>query len=289
MRSEQEMLDLILGTAKQDDRIRAVIISGSRTNPDAPKDCFQDFDIIYVVTEMPPYVHNLEWIRRFGELMILQLPDEMDDPLSEESDGYCYLMQFTDGNRIDLTIYPLEKIDKMTWGGINLVLLDKDGYVSSLIRPGEKISIPKPPTAKAFADCTNEFWWLAPYVAKGLWREEITYARTMLDDHMRTQLTRMLSWYVGVKTEFTGDPGKLGKYLKHYLPGEWWQLLLNTYADASIDHTWKALIAMTRLFRVSAKAVAEKFQFTYPESEDQRVSAHLDHVRSLPKDATEIY
>jgi aminoglycoside 6-adenylyltransferase len=289
MRSEQEMLDLILGTAKQDDRIRAVIISGSRTNPDAPKDCFQDFDIIYVVTEMAPYVHNLEWIRRFGELMILQLPDEMDDPLSEESDGYCYLMQFTDGNRIDLTIYPLEKIDKMTWGGINLVLLDKDGYVSSLIRPGEKISIPKPPTAKAFADCTNEFWWLAPYVAKGLWREEITYARTMLDDHMRTQLTRMLSWYVGVKTEFTGDPGKLGKYLKNYLPEEWWQLLLNTYADAGIDHTWEALFTITRLFRDSAKAVAEKFQFTYPEGDDQRVSAHLDHVRSLPKDAKEIY
>jgi aminoglycoside 6-adenylyltransferase len=289
MRSDHEMLDLILGTAKQDDRIRAVIISGSRTNPDAPKDCFQDFDIIYVVTEMAPYVHNLEWIRRFGELMILQLPDEMDDPLSEESDGYCYLMQFTDGNRIDLTIYPLEKIDKMTWGGINLVLLDKDGYVSSLIRPGEKISIPKPPTAKAFADCTNEFWWLAPYVAKGLWREEITYARTMLDDHMRTQLTRMLSWYVGVKTEFTGDPGKLGKYLKNYLPEEWWQLLLNTYADAGIDHTWEALFTMTRLFRDSAKAVAEKFQFTYPEGDDQRVSAHLDQVRLLPKDAKEIY
>jgi aminoglycoside 6-adenylyltransferase len=289
MRSDHEMLDLILGTAKQDDRIRAVIISGSRTNPDAPKDCFQDFDIVYVVTEMTPFVHNLEWIRRFGELMILQLPDEMDDPLSEESDGYCYLMQYMDGNRIDLTIYPLEKIDKISWGGFNLVLLDKDEYVSSLIPPGEKISIPKPPTAKAFADCTNEFWWLAPYVAKGLWREEITYARTMLDDHMRTQLTRMLSWYVGVKTDFTGDPGKLGKYLKNYLPEEWWQLLLNTYADAGIDHTWEALFTITRLFRDSAKAVAEKFQFTYPEGDDQRVSAHLDHVRSLPKDAKEIY
>lgn len=289
MRSEQEMLDLILETARQDDRIRAVIISGSRTNPDAPKDCLQDFDIVYVVTETAPFVHNIEWIRRFGELMILQLPDEMGDPLSEENDGYCYLMQFMDGNRIDLTFFPLDKIDNMAWEGFNSVLLDKDGYVSSLIPPGEKVSIPKPPTAKAFADCTNEFWWLAPYVAKGLWREEITYARTMLDDHMRTQLMRVLSWYVGVKTDFTGDPGKSGKYLKDYLPEDWWQLLLNTYADAGINHTWEALFAMTRLFRVSTKAVAEKFQYTYPESEDRRVSAHLDHVRSLPEDAREIY
>ena len=289
MRSEQEMLDLILDTARQDDCIRAVILSGSRTNPDAPRDCFQDFDIVYVVTEMTPYVHNLEWIRRFGELMILQLPDEMADPSPEENYGFCYLMQFMDGNRIDLTCYPVEKIDEMKWEGFNVVLLDKDGYVSSLIPQGEKTSIPKPPTAKAFADCTNEFWWVAPYVAKGLWRGEILYARTMLDDYMRTQLMKMLYWYVGVKTDFTGDPGKFGKYLKNFLPGDWWQMLLNTYADASFDHTWEALFVMTSLFREAAKVVAERFNFEYPEDDDERVSAHLVHVRSLPPDASEIY
>ncbi len=31
MRSEQEMLDLILTTAREDERIRAVIMNGSRT------------------------------------------------------------------------------------------------------------------------------------------------------------------------------------------------------------------------------------------------------------------
>lgn len=36
MRSEQEMLDLILDTARQDERIRAVILNGSRANPNAP-------------------------------------------------------------------------------------------------------------------------------------------------------------------------------------------------------------------------------------------------------------
>lgn len=289
MRSEAEMLNLILDTARQDDRIRAVIISGSRTNPDAPKDRFQDFDIVYVVTEMPPFVHNLEWIRRFGELMILQLPSEMEDPFSEENDGFCYLMQFMDGNRIDLTFHPLDKMDKMDWEGFNVPLLDKDGYVSSFIPPGEKVSIPKPPSAKAFADCTNEFWWLAPYVAKGLWRKEIPYARTMLDDLMRTQLMRMLDWYVGVKTDFIGDPGKWGKYLKNYLPEDWWQLLLNTYSDSSVDHTWEALFTMSRLFRAAAKVVADEFYYIYPDSDDQRVSAHLDHVRSLTEDAKEIY
>ena len=38
MRSEKEMFDLILGTAKQDARIRAVYMNGSRTNKNVRKD-----------------------------------------------------------------------------------------------------------------------------------------------------------------------------------------------------------------------------------------------------------
>ena len=46
MRSEQEMLDLIVGIAREDKCIRAVIMNGSRANPNAPRDFFQDFDIV---------------------------------------------------------------------------------------------------------------------------------------------------------------------------------------------------------------------------------------------------
>ena len=49
MRSEQEMLELIVDTAKRDGRIRAVIMNGSRANPNAPQDIFRDFDIVYIV------------------------------------------------------------------------------------------------------------------------------------------------------------------------------------------------------------------------------------------------
>jgi aminoglycoside 6-adenylyltransferase len=39
-------------------------------------------------------------------------------------------------------------------------------------------------------------------MAKGLWREEILYARYMLDQILREQLLKMLTWHIGVKTEF---------------------------------------------------------------------------------------
>ena len=36
MRSEQEMFDLILSFAKEEERVRAVVLNGSRANPNAP-------------------------------------------------------------------------------------------------------------------------------------------------------------------------------------------------------------------------------------------------------------
>ena len=60
MRSEQEMLELIVETARSDDRIRAVIMVGSRANPKARRDIFQDFDIVYLVKDVAPFRMNLE-------------------------------------------------------------------------------------------------------------------------------------------------------------------------------------------------------------------------------------
>jgi aminoglycoside 6-adenylyltransferase len=289
MRNEQEMLNLIVDTAQSDERIRAVIMNGSRLNPSAPRDPFQDYDIVYIVTEVAPFRDNHEWIERFGELMILQMPENMDDPPPSNDGVFVYLMQFADGNRIDLALYPLAKVDQLERDSLSLLLLDKDGIIETFPPASDIDYMPKPPTAKAFADCCNEFWWVCPYVAKGLWREEILYARSMLDQVVREQLMKMLTWHIGVKTEFSKNPGKQGKYFREYLEPELWDLLLKTYADASYPNTWQALHIMTDLFRITALQVAEHFGFDYPHGDDERVSAHLKHVQSLPRNATEIY
>jgi aminoglycoside 6-adenylyltransferase len=289
MRSEQHMLELILNTAKNDDRIRAVIMNGSRTNPNAPRDLFQDFDIVYLVTEVSPFTEDRTWINRFGEFIILQMPDTMQDPPPANDDSFAYLMQFTDGNRIDLTLFPISKLEELGKDSLSLLLLDKDGLLKPFAPPSDSDYLPSPPSAKAFADCCNEFWWVCPYVAKGLWREEILYAKTLLDEVLRKQLMEMLIWYVGVKTQFSRSPGKFGKYLKQYLPPELWTMLEQTYSDASYEHTWEALLSMGNLFRMTATTVATDMGFDYPYADDEKVSAHLRHVRSLPKNATEIY
>ncbi|MHB8856308.1 MAG: aminoglycoside 6-adenylyltransferase [Bellilinea sp.] len=289
MRAEAEILGLILEFARNQDGIRAVLMNGSRVNPNAKKDLFQDYDITCYVLDVQPFRGDLRIPQFFGELMILQTPEDMGDPEPNDDGSYAYLMQFMDGNRIDLSFHPLEHIADIPEDSLSVVLLDKDGLIAPLPPPSDRSYLPVKPSAKAFADCCNEFWWVTPYAAKGLWRGELTYAHTILDIYLRDPLMKMLTWYFGVLTGFKKSAGKFGKYLETGLDDDLWQQLTRTYADADPENIWQALFAMGSLFRRAAQSVAEAFGFSYPEQDGERVSAFIRRIRELPPDAETIY
>ncbi len=288
MRSEAEMFALIHNFAGSREDIRAVVMNGSRVNPNAAKDPFQDYDIACYVKDVDAFRGDLSIPQYFGELMILQLPDDMGDPEPENNGTYAYLMQFMDGNRIDLSFHPLESVDTIQQDSLSRVLLDKDKRIAALPAPSDRGYWPKPPSAKAFEDCCNEFWWVSVYAAKGLWRGELTYAHSILDGYVRDQLMKLLTWYFGINTGFEKSAGKCGKYLKSGLSEAEWQQLEDTYADSDPEHTWQALFAMGDLFRQTAGSVAQEFGFSYPAKDDERVSAFLRRIHDLPADATEL-
>lgn len=289
MRSEKEMLDLILNVAKNDENIRAVVMNGSRVNPNAKKDPFQDFDIVYFVTDVAPYRRNNTFISQYGELMILQTPEDMGSPPPEDDGHYAYLMQFLDGNRIDLSFYSLENIPACIEDSLTIVLLDKDHCIPDLPRPTDRSYLPQKPTAKQFDDCCNEFWWVSTYVAKGLWRDELTYTKHILDVYVREELIKMLTWYIGTQTDFQKSPGKMGKYFNQFLTPAMWEQLQSTYADWQTEHIWDSLFVMCNLFRETGRAVGEHFGFHYPDQDDKNVTNYLKHVRRLPQNAKTIY
>ena len=103
MRTETEMLDVILQTAKTL-QVKAVAMSGSRTDTKAPKDEFQDYDVVYVVDDLDNLTSDLSWLDQFGKRII-----EQEVALDHRR---LYLMLFEDGNRIDLTLCPKEHIQE---------------------------------------------------------------------------------------------------------------------------------------------------------------------------------
>ncbi len=289
MRSEKEMLDLILTYARHDDNIRAVVMNGSRANPNAPKDIFQDYDIACLVKDMTPYMRNPNIPPLFGEILILQEPEDMQEPPAENDGHYTYLMQFKDGNRIDLSFAPPELFKPVIEDSLTVVLLDKDGILKDIPPSSDRDYLPKKLTDKQFRDCCNEFWWCTLYVAKSLWRGEPTYAKYMMDVVVREeQLMKMLVWYFGIKTDFKVAPGKFGKYIKKQIEPEIWAELEKTYSNANYENIWESLFTMGNLFRRLATEVAAEFGFQYHQQEDNNVSDFIRRIKRLPKDAKEI-
>lgn len=290
MRTEKEMYDLIIGTAKADERIRAVYMNGSRTNPNVPRDIFQDYDIVYVVTENKPFYENKNWIDIFGERLYMQCPDELDKSVGMDVDfdkSYARLIQLADGNRIDLTVRPA-RCSGVTDDKLCKILLDKDGILPDIPAPTDEDYRVKKPTAAEFYAACNNFWWCINNAAKGLWREEIPYVHDMINHCICPQVVKILSWKIGFDTDFTVSVGKSAKYMYKWLEPSVWQRFLATYSGSDILEIWRSVFVMCGLMDEFAPEIAEKLQTEYDLTMAKNSRMWLEKVQKLPKNAQKI-
>lgn len=280
MRTEKEMMSLIISVAEQDDRVRAVAMNGSRTNVNVPKDEFQDYDVVYLVTDLESFLGNPDWINVFGKRMILQTPENMAMFPPELGGRFSYLMLFEDGTRIDLILIPIEEKEAYYMEDrLTVVLLDKDEEMPKRSKPTDQDYWVKKPSAAFFVDCCNEFWWVSTYVAKGLARREILYAYDHLNQ-VREMLRTMLEWKVGIETDFSLSVGKNSKYLKHYLEPNLWGRLLKTYPTGDYEQVWQALFEAIDLFEEIAIEVASNLDYQYAVEEAEKVKQYLEQINS---------
>src|SRR6185436_16080764 len=152
MRTSDEIKKLITDKAVSDSGIRAVLLNGSRANPNVVPDKFQDFDVAYIVTEIGSFISDHSWTNIFGEILIRQLPDEMElgKEAGEENFSFSYLMLFKDGNRIDLTLFPKDKLEtNFNSDSLTIVWLDKDNIFANIEKTSDKDYLIRLPSKKA--------------------------------------------------------------------------------------------------------------------------------------------
>lgn len=271
MRSEDEMMHLILQTAKEDERVRAVYLNGSRTNPNAPHDKFQDYDVVYVVTDTKPYRENPDWINHFGTVFYMQMPEANDELLGREcnlEETFGWLAIFIDGNRVDIHVSSVEYADAdIRSDRLCRILLDKDGRYGDVPAESDADHYVKKPTVNEYHCECNEFYWCLNNIAKGLARRELTYAMDMLYDVVRPCLSVMIGWKIGAENDWSVSVGKSGKYMNRYLTPEVWNRYLATVPSCEYEAIKHATETMIALFEETAKEVAGYLGTTYNQTE----------------------
>lgn len=266
MRTETEMLDVILKTAETL-QVKAVAMSGSRTNQNAPKDEFQDYDVVYVVDDLDNLTSDLSWLDYFGKRII-----EQEVVLDHRR---LYLMLFEDGNRIDLTLCPKEHIKEWVDSEAGFTVLEDPNGLFEPYSPSPQRFWTNPASAIDFENACNEFWWVSAYVVKGICRNQLIYATDHLYGICQQEFLKILAWQVA-SARGKVDIGKNYKYLFQYLPAEKEKEFSNLLDFSSIEKLSQSLLATMQLFHREAQRLAQKLGFDYDKEVAEKMIEYAE-------------
>ena len=260
------MLNLILQIAKKI-QVDAVALSGSRTDGQAPKDKFQDYDVVYVVEDLDTLTRDLAWLDQFGTRII-----EQHNILGNRR---LYLMLFEDGNRIDLTLCPKVHIKEWVESEADFTVLEdtKGLFVPYSLNPQRYWE--SPASEIDFEKACNEFWWVSAYVVKGICRKQVIYATDHLYCICQQELLKILAWQIA-SDRGAVDIGKNFKYLFNYLPIEKEKEFSALLDFSSIEKITQSLLATIQLFHQEAQSLAQKMGFKYEKEVAEKMIQYAE-------------
>ena len=266
MRTDQEILDLILQIAKKL-QVEAVALSGSRTNQKVQTDEFQDYDVVYLVENFEELISDLSWLDQFGTRII-----EQHNILGNRR---LYLMLFEDGNRIDLTLCPKDHIQEWVESEADFTVLEDTKGLFAPYSPNPQRYWTNPASETDFEKSCNEFWWVSAYVVKGIHRNHLVYATDHLYGICQQELLKLLAWQVAAD-KGTVDVGKNYKYLFNYLPAEKEKKFLNLLDFSSLDKITQSLLSTMQLFHREAQRLAQKMGFDYDKEVAEKMIEYAE-------------
>ena len=247
------MLSLLIKIAKNL-KVKAVALSGSRTDTKAPKDEFQDYDVVYVVDDFDKLTSDLSWLDYFGKRII-----EQEVVLDHRR---LYLMLFEDGNRIDLTLCLKDHIQEWVDSEAGFTVLEDPEHLFEPYSQNLERYWTSPASAIDFEKACNEFWWVSAYVVKGICRKQVIYATDHLYGICQQEFLKILAWQVA-SDRGKVDIGKNYKYLFQYLPAEKEKEFSNLLDFSSIEKLSQSLFATMEFFHREAQYLAKKLGFDY--------------------------
>lgn len=266
MRTETEILDILIKTAKNL-KVKAVAMSGSRACPKAPKDEFQDYDVVYVVDDLDNLTSDLSWLDQFGKRII-----EQEVGLGQRR---LYLMLFEDGNRIDLTLCPKEHIKEWVESEADFTVLEDTKGLFAPYSPNPQRYWTSPATEMDFEKVCNEFWWVLAYVVKGICRNQLIYATDHLYGICQQEFLKILAWQVA-SDKGTVDVGKNYKYLFNYLPTDKEKEFSDLLDFSSKKKITQSLFATMQLFHIEAQRLAQKLSFDYDKEVAEKMIEYAE-------------
>jgi aminoglycoside 6-adenylyltransferase len=255
-------LDKVLEVAKNNDSVRLVVMNGSRVNPNIIPDGYQDYDIVFYVDNYQEFIKDLSFVGKYGEILVEQTTKDQRDGFETIKNSFVYMAQYKDGKRLDLTVRDIKfALEDFENDSLSKVLLDKEG-LNLISNPNESSYYVKEINQKDFDFCVNEFYWVCPYIAKGVKRGQLFYAIKHLDI-IREELEIMIDWWIAKKNNYMISVGKCKSRYIELLPMDLYNHYVSTYPKLTEKEILKSLDNSIILFDYLANYLSKEYDFDY--------------------------
>ena len=287
MRNKKSVLKDVISYAKENENIKALLITSSMANPQANTDVFSDLDVVFVTDNPIYFAEDDSWRNEFGEIMV-----SFKDKFSlEKIPVYTRLVLYQDYIRIDFSIWPVKLIEKISnydelpaFLDIGYeVLYDEKNITDNIDDPSYQAYKTKKPKREEYNRVVNNFWWDITYIAKYLWRDQFYFAKYM-DYFIKFNLMKpMIEWLIGVDNNWNVNPGKQGSKFKEYLDEKLWLELKDTFSGGDLKDNWNSMYKMMDFFSKIAKKVAYRARFEYPQELEEDVRNYIMKIQNQEK------
>lgn len=247
------LTDQLLAWCAQDDRVSAVILTGSRARHERV-DRFSDLDVELISPCPERLADDESWIAGVGDPMVV-LPFDLDHLTTR-------LVVYAGGRKIDFGIWPEDRIQQMIDGGLDelydrgyRVLLDKGSLTTDLPAPKLAAPVPPLPDQAEFARLESEFWFEATQVAVYLVRQDLWVVK-FRENTMHQCLLTMLEWQAQSDPSGPRFTWHLGHHIDEWLSKEDYEAAGAVFTHFDGADTIRGIQAAMDLFEQATTAAA---------------------------------
>jgi aminoglycoside 6-adenylyltransferase len=230
-----QVLNLIIGWAKAEDNVRAVVLTGSAARGEAHE--LSDLDIEVYAAEPSKLLDDDSWYVQFGAVLVVEA---LANPGWHPTRLIYYV-----GGKIDFMVAPIETLAVSKHDREFRVLVDKDCLTSDL--PGPMGHGKAPPDSTEFLQCVHWFYAAALMCAKCVVRDEPWLVK-FRDWDMKQQLLRMIEWDHKARYGPSYDTWYNGKHLNTWMDRDIRTALDACWVGFGVAETAQALLASVELY-----------------------------------------
>ena len=274
------MLEKIVSWANKNDRVRAVILSGSHASK-GKTDQLSDYDLALYGSGFD-FINDDCWLTEIEQYWIC---------IHDHFNFWGYdipsrLTIFDSTSKVDFSFHPLkllrqlantEKLPDCYQIGYK-ILLDKDGMLTKMKAPEMIGFIIKKPGPEEFRKNTDEFWFEVYHVAKYLYRGDIWTAKSK-DWDSKERLRQMLQWNESSKRNWNFSAKDNGKEMKDWIDKHIWEKLGTCFGRFEPEESWQTLDNTIKIYREVTVETANCLEYEYDQQSDNHISQFIEDLK----------